>query len=96
VFVQAIERARRYRVTQLQALQRIFWLCMSQHEPLLPQADVDDRFRERPAYLEGCLTDEPDLSLYDRPADDEDDEVDQDNQDGPDEPEPPQSEDQDG
>ncbi len=92
-FVQAIERARRYRVTQLQALERIVWLCMSQHEPLLPQVDVDDRFRERPAYLEGCLTDEPDLSLYDRPADDEDDEH---NEHGQDEPEPPQSEDQDG
>jgi len=36
---------------------------------------VDDSFRERPAYQEGCLTDEPDLSIYDDlpPDDDETD-----------------------
>jgi hypothetical protein len=28
--------------------------------------DVDESFRQRPAYLEGCLTDEPDLRLYDQ------------------------------
>jgi len=71
VFVQAVQRALRYRVLQLLSLERIIWLCMSQHEPSLPQADVDHSFRERPAYLEGCLTDEPDLSIYDQPADDE-------------------------
>jgi hypothetical protein len=27
--------------------------------------DVDDSYHERPAYQEGCLTDEPDLSIYD-------------------------------
>jgi hypothetical protein len=27
--------------------------------------------RQRPAYREGCLTDEPDLSIYDLPEDDE-------------------------
>jgi len=27
--------------------------------------DVDDNYCQRPAYLEGCLTDEPDLSIYD-------------------------------
>ena len=27
--------------------------------------DVDDSYCQRPAYLEGCLTDEPDLSIYD-------------------------------
>jgi len=26
---------------------------------------VDESFRQRPAYQEGCLTDEPDLSIYD-------------------------------
>jgi hypothetical protein len=94
VFVQALQRARRYRVVELRSLERIVWLCMSQQEPPLPQTEVDDHFRERPAYLEGCLTDEPDLSLYDRPADDEE-EHDPDGE-APDETQPPESEDQDG
>lgn len=71
VFMQAVERARRYRVVELLTLERIVWLCMSQQQPPHPQAEVDHGFRERPAYLEGCLTDEPDLSIYDHPADDE-------------------------
>ena len=96
VFVQALERARRYRVVELRSLERIVWLCMSQHEPPLPQAEVDDHFRERPAYLEGCLTDEPDLSLYDRPPDDEEHEPPDSDGDAPDETQPPPSEDQDG
>jgi transposase len=65
VFVQALLRALRYRVVELQTLQRIAWFCMSQGETQLPYADVDESFRQRPAYQEGCLTDEPDLSRYD-------------------------------
>jgi transposase len=73
VFVQALQRARRYRVVHLQTLHRIAWFCMSQsHEPL-PEPEVDENFRQRPAYQEGCLTDEPDLSVYDQkpPEDDQ-------------------------
>jgi len=69
VFVQALLRALRYRIVELQTLQRIAWFCMSQGEEHLPYADVDESFRQRPAYQEGCLTDEPDLSRYDCPED---------------------------
>jgi len=65
VFVQTLVRARRYRVVEMQSLQRIAWFCMSQGEERLPYVDVDESFRQRPAYQEGCLTDEPDLSQYD-------------------------------
>jgi hypothetical protein len=74
VFVEAVTRARRYRVLQMETLQRIAWFCMSQGQgkECLPWADVDESFRERPAYQEGCLTDEPDLSIYDEiPREDE-------------------------
>jgi transposase len=80
VFAQALQRARRYRIVQLQTIERIAWLCMSQDEEYLPHAEIDESFRERPAYEEGCLTDEPDLSRYDA-VDDQpalgDDETDQ-------------------
>jgi hypothetical protein len=65
VFVEAVTRALRYRVVQLETLRRIAWLCMSEGQQPLPYVDVDERFRQRPAYQEGFLTDEPDLSVYD-------------------------------
>jgi hypothetical protein len=68
-FVEALTRARRYRVIELETLERIAWLLMSQAHQLLPEAEVDESFRERPAYLEGCLTDDPDLSIYDERTD---------------------------
>jgi hypothetical protein len=65
VFVQTVQRALRYRIVQLETLRRIAWLCISQGEYPLPDAVVDEDFQQRPAYQEGCLTDEPDLSIYD-------------------------------
>ncbi|MDD4890853.1 MAG: helix-turn-helix domain-containing protein [Phycisphaerae bacterium] len=65
VFVEAVTRALRYRVVQLETLRRIAWLCMSEGQQPLPYVDVDESFRHRPAYQEGFLTDEPDLSVYD-------------------------------
>ncbi len=89
VFVRTLQRAGRYRIVQRETLERIAWLCMSQEgEHPLPNADIDESFRERPAYQEGCLTDEPDLSQYDR--------VDDECADGEDVGESPESEDADG
>jgi len=82
VFRQTLERALRYRVAHIETLHRIAWFCMSQGEPFLPNVDVDESFRQRPAYQEGYLTDEPDLSVYDETSADE-------------EPDPPESEDDD-
>ena len=65
VFIEAVTRARRYRVMQKETLHRIAWLCMSQGQQALPFVDEDEDFRQRPAYQEGFLTDEPDLSVYD-------------------------------
>lgn len=84
VFVQALQRALRYRVAHLSTLRRIAWLCTSQGEQPLPPADVDESFRQRPAYQEGWLTDEPDLSSYDPMCEEDAD------------PNEPESEDQDG
>jgi hypothetical protein len=64
-FVQALQRALTYRVAELETVKRIAWFCMNQGEQRLPDVDVDENYRERPAYQEGCLTDEPDLSQYD-------------------------------
>ena len=84
VFVQALQRALRYRVMHLATVRRIAWLYLSQGDEPLPPADVDENFRQRPAYQEGSLTDEPDLSSYDPRSEDDAD------------PSAPESEDQDG
>jgi transposase len=66
VFVEALTRALRYRVVQMETLHRIAWFCMSQErQPNLSDVDVDESFCQHPAYEEGFLTDEPDLSFYD-------------------------------
>jgi transposase len=66
VFVKTVKRAHRYRIVDLATVRRIAWLCISQPEDALPQADVDEDFRQRPAYQEGSLTDQPDLSIYEQ------------------------------
>jgi len=65
VFVKMAQRALRYRIIDLDALRRIAWYCMSQEGLALPEADVDENLQQRPAYQEGYLTEEPDLSIYD-------------------------------
>jgi len=66
VLVKTARRALRYRIVDLATVRRIAWLCISQAEDVLPEADVDADFQQRPAYQEGCLTDQPDLSIYDQ------------------------------
>ena len=73
VFVEALRRALRYRVLHLRSIERIAWLYLSQGNQPLPDPKVDEDFRQRPAYQEGYLTDEPDLSRYDAPPEPEDD-----------------------
>jgi hypothetical protein len=65
VFVETTQRALRYRILDMATLERIAWFCTSQGEERILDVDVDEGYHERPAYQEGCLTDEPDLSVYD-------------------------------
>ena len=66
MLVQTAQRAHRYRIVDLSTLRRIAWLCLSQEESVLPQVEVDEDLQQRPAYQEGDLTDQPDLSVYDQ------------------------------
>ncbi len=45
--------------------EQIAELLVKQSEYELPEVDVDDEFRNRPAYLEGRSSDPVDLSSYD-------------------------------
>jgi len=64
LLLKTIERAHKYRITEIAIIERIALLHLSQGMDLLPWAEVDDSFRQRPAYQDGALTDAPDLSIY--------------------------------
>jgi transposase len=72
VFVKAIQRARKYRITDLQTLERIALLQMQEGEYALPLVDLPGELQNRESYREGCYTDDGDLSAYDRQSEDED------------------------
>jgi hypothetical protein len=73
VFLATIERARHYRITDIETLRRIARLSISQQEFQFSNAEVDESFLQREAYQQGHLTDAPDLDLYDRMLNDEED-----------------------
>lgn len=73
IFLRTIERALRYRIVELDTLQRIALLYLDGSEHPLPAADIDPSFCMRESYLEGRLTDAPDFSRYDRILEDPDD-----------------------
>jgi hypothetical protein len=64
---QSLERARKYRITELETVERIARLYLQQGAGELPLAQVDEAFREREAYQEGSRTEPPDLSIYQDP-----------------------------
>ena len=71
LFIQSVERAHKYQIIDLPTLERIAHLHLEQGTGQLPFAPIDETFREREAYLEGCLTETPDLSIYQTPSDHE-------------------------
>lgn len=72
VFIQSIERALRYQITGIETVERIALLSMTQDVSRIPIVDVDEAYHEREAYVEGSLTDAPDLSIYDRLLEEDD------------------------
>lgn len=77
LFLKTIERAHKYRITDIDTIERIALLHLSQGLDLLPLAEVDESFRQRPAYQDGALTEAADLSVYE---DEDEDEQDKDHQ----------------
>ena len=69
LFIKTIERAAKYRIQDIHTIERIAILYLQQGAQTLPVAPVDEQFTQREAYLEGSLTEAPDLSIYDPPQD---------------------------
>jgi hypothetical protein len=66
LFIETIERASRYRITEIGTLRRIARACAQGQMAVDFTAEVDESFRERQTYEEGRLSEAPDLSIYDR------------------------------
>jgi transposase len=64
LFVKAVERALKYRITTLDTIERIALLYVAGSADALPAAEVDENFRARDTYEEGRLTDAPDFTAY--------------------------------
>ncbi len=71
VFVQAVERALKYRVTDIKVIENIVFVILKDGSFDIAPPEIDPDFQNREAYIEGCFTDEIDLSIYDRENDGE-------------------------
>ena len=64
LFIKSIERAHKYRITDVAIIERIATVNITQGIRTLPFTEVDENFRQRDTYIEGRMTDLPDLSIY--------------------------------
>lgn len=72
-FIQTIQRAHKYRITDINTIERIAVLQLKDTHQVLPAVSVDENLARRDSYLQGCVTDDVDLSLYEKMIDDDHD-----------------------
>jgi hypothetical protein len=72
LFITSIERAHKYKITDIATIERIAALQITEGVQTLPLVEVDEDFRRRDAYLQGRLTDAPELWKYDENAQEND------------------------
>jgi len=65
LFVKTVRRALKYRITDLQTLERIAILQLKEGNYELPVVEPNEEFRNRESYLEGRFGDAVDLGEYD-------------------------------
>jgi hypothetical protein len=63
----------KYRIADMDTVERIALLYLSTARVDIPSVDIDEAFQDRSSYQEGRLCEPVDLSLYDRLLDDDDD-----------------------
>jgi transposase len=65
LFIQAVERALKYRIRDIATIENIVALKLRDGDFSVPPPEIDPDFQNRDAYIEGCFSDEADLSIYD-------------------------------
>ncbi|RLC32906.1 MAG: helix-turn-helix domain-containing protein [Deltaproteobacteria bacterium] len=71
LFIKSVNRAFKYRVTEIGTIERIAVLLMQTGMYEVVPAAFDAEYKNREAYHQGRFTDEVDLSKYDMPEDDD-------------------------
>jgi transposase len=72
LFIKTIERTLKYRITDMETIERIALLLMIDGNYDMPSVQIDQDFQQRESYLEGRFSDDVDLSIYDKMMEDED------------------------
>lgn len=72
LFIKAIERAHKYRITDVDTIERILVLQMRDEAFETPLFQVDQEFENREAYLAGRFSSRVDLTRYDAMLEEED------------------------
>ena len=72
LFVQTLQRAQKYRITDMETVRRVAYTLLNESRVVLPTAEVDESVWERESYQEGYLSDQPDFSPYDKLLEDDD------------------------
>jgi hypothetical protein len=73
VFIKTVKRALKYRIADIGTVERIAVLQLQNSDIQIPMPVVDEHFKSRQAYIDGCFADETDLDIYDRLTGQEDD-----------------------
>ena len=71
LFIKTIKRALKYRITDIKTVERIAILHINDGDYEIPLMEIDKEFKDRETYHEGRLTDDPDLSIYDKMLEDD-------------------------
>lgn len=65
LFIQAVERALKYHITDIPTIENIVVLKLRDGDFNVSSPQIDQDYLHRDTYIEGCFSDEADLSLYD-------------------------------
>jgi hypothetical protein len=74
LFIKTLDRALKYRIIDIEAIERIASLQLrdgNYQAPVAPVVQIHQDFEDRESYLEGRLSDEVDLSIYDQMMEDD-------------------------
>jgi len=64
LFAKAVKRALKYRIKNVDTIENIIRLLLTQSNYEMPLPEINEEFTNRPAYREGRFADEVDLSIY--------------------------------
>ena len=72
LFIKTVNRALKYRITDIKTVERIAALQLTAVNLQLPLPQIDRQLEKRDAYIQGYLADDVDLSVYDKITEDDD------------------------